>query len=150
MVISGTTTSSGFMGGRLSIRTERGRLELHRELPQIEVDTTKLRSEVGYEKAVAQAVKDARFAQAQVAKGISDIVAAGDRMAEAYRPGCAFAELAYERTMLDLRDKYFNVDLIPKSRPRITVKSGSLWINYRPSSVHISYEGALGAGLEGV
>ncbi len=133
------------MGGRLAIHTERGRLELQRELPQIEVDCTKLRSEMGYEKAVAQARKDAEFAQAQVAKGISDTVAAGERMAQAYEPGNAFAELSYERTMLDLRDKYFNVDLIPKSRPSIAIRSGGLWIDYTPSSVGISYISGFGA-----
>ena len=146
MISFAATTSGGFMGGRLAIHTERGRLELHRELPQIEVDSTELRSEVGYEKAMAQARKDADFALAQVAKGVSDMVEAGDRMAQAYRAESAFAELAYERTMLDLRDKYFNVDLIPKSRPRITVKSGGLWINYRPTAVNISYVSGSGGG----
>lgn len=133
------------MGGRLAIHTGRGRLELQRELPQIEVDSTKLRSEMGYEKAVAQALKDAEFARAQIGKGISDTVAAGDRMAEAYNSESAFAELAYERTLLDLRDQYFNVDLIPKSRPSIAVRGGSLWIDYTPSSVSISYISGFGA-----
>lgn len=150
MIGLSATTSTGFMGGRLAIHTERGQLELHRELPQIEVDSTKLRSEMGYERAVPQALKDADFAQAQVAKGISDTVAAGDRMSQVYEHESAFAELAYERALLDLRDLYFNVDLIPKSRPRITFKGGSLWVDYTPSSVGVTYISGFGANSRSV
>jgi len=106
---------------RLRIQSAPGRLE---------IDSTAARQEMGYLGATELAYDSRDYARGRAALGIGDIVSGGDRLAAVHTGENVIATLAFERMLLDLRDREFQLAFIPRTPPRITYIPGQLAIDF--------------------
>ncbi len=107
------------------IRQHFARVKIASERPQIQIDQYEAFADAGLKNSLDLARTEAYHAYSQVMKYIGKVAQDGDRLAAIEEGGEPACEIA-------LRDaypeKHFELDFIPKSRPEITVKGGSLKI----------------------
>jgi hypothetical protein len=106
---------------RLALSTTPGRLE---------IDSTDARREMGYLGSTDLVYDSRDYARGRAALGVGDIVSAGDRLATVHTGENVIAALAFERMLLDLRDREFQLAFIPRTPPRITYIPGELTIDF--------------------
>jgi hypothetical protein len=120
---------------RLEIETQRARLEFRQkhakvnmdiELPRVEIDQSECFASAGLKGPVELTREAARRGHTQVIEYIGKTAADGRMLAAIERGGNPLKDIV-------VRDAYpqklFNIDYIPKARPRITVTGG---VQYDP------------------
>jgi hypothetical protein len=121
-VVEGVSAHGGGPGNiRLAISTTPGRLE---------IDSTDARREMGYLGTTELAYDGRDYARRRAALGVGDVVSNGDRLAAVHTSENVIAAIAFERMLLDLRDREFQLAFIPRTPPRITYIPGELTIDY--------------------
>ncbi|HHW49101.1 MAG TPA: hypothetical protein GXX14_10885 [Clostridiaceae bacterium] len=145
---------------RLELRQNHAKVNIRTELPRVEIDQYECFASAGLKKPIDLMREAAQRAYQHVLEYIGKVAADGDRFAAIELGGNPIAETA-------VRDAYpeheFNIDFIPKARPKITVKGsvqidpernaeganngvegkfipGELKINYIPARIRIYIE----------
>lgn len=106
------------------------RLRISTTPGQLSIDTTQGRREMGYLHLTELAYDGRDYSRSRAALGVGDIVAAGDRLARAATGENTIAALAFERMLLELRDRNIQLGFIPRSPPAISYTPGQLTIDF--------------------
>lgn len=135
---------------QLELRQEHAKIRINTELPRVEIDQSECFASAGLKKPIDLSRELAQMAQQQVLEYIGKIASDGDMLAAIEQGGNPIADIAE-------RDSYveheFNIDFIPKAKPKITVTGGIEinadenpegsynWVegNYIPGNLNISY-----------
>ncbi|MDK2800251.1 MAG: hypothetical protein PWQ70_1870 [Clostridiales bacterium] len=116
---------------KLNIHQEHVQVELESELPRVRIDQYQCFAEAGLKNNIDLLKEAAQLAQQQSMQYTAEIASDGDRLAAIENNGDAIVEIA-ERDAYP--EKEFNIDTIPKSRPKIEV-IGNLEISFKPGGV---------------
>ena len=124
----------------LSIQTTYPSVQIDRQLPKVIIDQYQCFAEAGLKNNADFAADSVSYAYSKGAEGINTIVSEGNRMG-AIETGNfdVITDIAFES---GLEEKEFNVDIIPKSRPKIEVE-GRLNIEYEMGKVNFYKESML-------
>lgn len=110
-------------------------LDIIIDYPQVHVDLTAARADIGYKPIVPFATEQANRGQASALESINRIAQEGDSLARSAGKG---REIIGEIAWNNAFDNYeFNVDMIPHSPPGIRV-SGGIDVNYNPGRVQLN------------
>ncbi len=130
--------------GQQSIEQPRPEMKIDRELPKVIIDQYQCFAEMGLKNPTDLAKEISNWSRKKWLEGLARRREEGDRMARIEKGGNPIPEMAREK----LNHQYqFNVDFIPKSRPKIEV-TGHLnieWdikkpiINYKPNKPIVDY-----------
>jgi len=145
---------------RLEFRQKHAKVNIHTEKPRIEIDQYECFASAGLKKPIDLSREAAQIAYQHALEYIGKLASDGDRLAAVELGGTPIADIA-ERDAYPVHE--FNVDFIPKARPKITVRGsvqidpernsegvhngvegrfipGDLRINYTPSKVRVYME----------
>lgn len=132
--------------GQIGIRQPKGEQSIHTTMPKVKIESEKPKviidqyqcfAESGLKNYLDLTKEAARLGYQKVLEGITRIVEDGNRMAQ-IENGMppAIPELAEKNAWEELD---YNIDVIPKSRPKIDVK-GSLKIDWELGKANIDYK----------
>ncbi|HHW03169.1 MAG TPA: hypothetical protein GXX35_10230 [Thermoanaerobacterales bacterium] len=117
------------------MRIKKPDIAISTEYPKIDIDFSLCRAEMGYP-TLPEAAVNWRDEGKQAASDYIDMkVAEGNALADIHK-GVSIQDIAYDQAFPEPPD--FNVDLIPKSRPGITVQTGQVTIEYVPGDIAVS------------
>ncbi|WP_077369562.1 DUF6470 family protein [Anaerosalibacter sp. Marseille-P3206] len=124
----------------LSIQTTYPKVQIDRQLPRVTIDQYQCFAEAGLKNAKDFTADSVSYAYSKAAEGIDTIVSEGNAMG-AIETGNfnIITDTAFDS---GLGQKEFNVDIIPKSRPKIEVE-GHLNIEYEMGKVNFYKESML-------
>ena len=124
----------------LSIQTTYPSVQIDRQLPKVIIDQYQCFAEAGLKNNADLAADSVAYAYSKGAEGIDTIVSEGNRMG-AIETGNfdVITDIAFES---GLEEKDWNIDLMPKSRPKIEVE-GHLNIEYEMGKVNFYKESML-------
>ncbi len=115
-------------------------LYIDRKLPKVYIDESQCFEEAGLKGPIEFSKDEAKYAHLAGLQGIGRIVDEGNRMANIENNmSDAIPEIALENTF---NEKEFNLDTIPKSRPKIEV-DGYLKIQWEMGKINFSKENVL-------
>lgn len=118
----------------LTVRTDRAQLEMEQqyakvqiqtELPRVEIDQYEAFASAGLKKPIDLSREEAHYARKNALQYIGKIASDGDRYASIESGGSPIADIA-ERDAYPVHE--FNIDFIPKARPKINVTGGDVKI----------------------
>jgi hypothetical protein len=125
---------------RLEMKTEQpSRLEIHNTYATFEVDSTRARSEMGYESFTAFMRKERDRAMSLAAEGVRRRVSEGQRLMDILHEPKSIKNMAREKSVPHRKRHEYGIGLKPKSPPDITWYTGSVEINYTPSVLGGTY-----------
>jgi hypothetical protein len=110
-------------------------ISISAKFPQIDIDFSRCQSEMGYPSLPEAAVIWRDEGKQAVSDYIDKKVAEGNTLADIER-GVPIQDMAYSDAFPEPPE--FNVDMIPKSRPKITVREGKVDIDLIPGDVSVS------------
>ena len=124
--------------GEQSIRQTKAEMIVDQELPRVHIDQSQCFAEVGLKSVMELAYEAAQLGRQAVLEGTARVAQEGDRMARLEDGASARAVLADlgEGNAYQVLD--YNIDLAPKSRPRIEV-TGHLKIDWKLGGVEHHY-----------
>ena len=114
------------------------KLFIHTELPQIRIDSSRTREEIGLKSPSGICREGTALAKQAVLEGIGRRAQEGDRFQKIENPSDPVAEIAAQ--VLDKQVDY-NVGLIPQTPPQISVERGGVKVEakeYQSSTLSIS------------
>lgn len=114
---------------QLEIRQKHARLNIQTELPKVHIDQYECFAEAGLKNVADQTRESAQLAYRQAMDYIAKTAQEGDQLAAVENGGNAIIDIS-ERNAYPVHE--FNIDCIPKSRPKIEV-TGSLKIEAEPN-----------------
>lgn len=124
----------------LSIQTTYPKVQIDRQLPKVIIDQYQCFAEAGLKNNADFGADSVAYAYSKGAEGIDTIVSEGNRMGAIETGNLdVITDIAFES---GLEEKEFNVDIIPKSRPKIEVE-GHLNIEYEMGKVNFYKESML-------
>lgn len=123
-------SDSGF-----EIKTHKPDISISNSFPQIDIDTSGCWADIGYlslfkfgvynfHKAIKE-VDECIYAKVEVGNALGDI-----------ENGITVQDVAYDEVSPEPQE--VNVGIVPKSRPRISVKEGSVSTEFKPGHVRVS------------
>ena len=102
--------------------------------PEIHIDTSACWADIGYQPPL----KFAKYCFDSIAQGVDDYiyqkVAEGNALGDIEK-GMTVQDVSYNQALPEHRE--INVDIIPKSRPQINVKEGSVLTKFTPGHVYV-------------
>jgi len=111
---------------RLELKQKHAKVNIRTELPRVEIDQYECFASAGLKKPIDLSREAAQRAYQHVLEYIGKVAEDGDRFAAMELGGSPIADIA-ER---DAYPEYeFNIDFIPKARPKITIKGGDVQID---------------------
>lgn len=123
--------------GELSIRTTDTEMVIDKEMPKVKIDQYQCFAEAGLKNNRDLSKEFAQLGYQKAMEAISNIVSEGDTLMNIqYSKGNTIALIAKSAKWGS--EKEFNFDMIPKSRPKISVE-GHLEVNWNPGKVDINY-----------
>lgn len=124
----------------LNMQTTYPKVYIDRELPKVIVDQYECFAEAGLKNNTDLSREFVEYARSQFLAGVDKIVSEGNRMARIEnRMPDAIPEIAFDNAM---ENKDWNIDIIPKSRPKIDVK-GHLNLEWEMGKLNFYKESVL-------
>lgn len=124
--------------GEQSLRQIKPKMTIDKEHPKVLIDQSECFSEIGLKSRDEFMREYAELGKQGALEAIARICEDGDRMAQIHKKmPPAIPEIAEKNATPPMRE--FNIDFIPKSRPKIEV-TGSLDINWQLGGIEYSYE----------
>lgn len=124
----------------LNMQTTYPKVYIDRELPKVIVDQYECFAEAGLKNNTDLSREFVEYARSQFLAGVDKIVSEGNRMARIEnRMPDAIPEIAFDNAM---ENKDWNIDIIPKSRPKIDVK-GHLNLEWKMGKLNFYKESVL-------
>lgn len=114
---------------KLDLETEHPRLEMQSTLPKIQIDQSQCFSEAGLKSPMELTEENASNAVQAMYESIGRIVDQGNQLTDIHLGVSAIGEQAMYNAY-DQFEHEFNLDTIPKSRPKIDLIKGTLNIEY--------------------
>ncbi len=124
---------------KLNMQQEHVQVEIETELPRVHIDQYQCFAEAGLKNNADLAKEVEQLAKKQLMKYINKKTSESERLLQIYRGGNPFAEFAKRDAY---ETKQFNVDVIPKSRPKIEV-TGEVKTSFRPGGVQFSAQNGI-------
>lgn len=109
---------------RWEIHREEARLKIETHLPQVSVDAKEQWNELGRKSPMELSRTTSSLGQAKALEGTLRMAQEGDLLADGF-PVAKLAE-PYEKT------KEINVDLWPRTPPKVTIEPGRVAVDYTP------------------
>lgn len=122
---------------RLKLEQTHAKIEIDKQEPRVIIDQHECFATAGLKNDYERAVEAAQDAKQQVMEYIAKNAADGDMLASIESGGNPIAEIA-ERDSYNQHE--FNIDLIPKARPRIEVSGGDIHFNLNEGQVKSQVE----------
>ena len=124
----------------LSIQTTYPKVQINRQMPRVKIDQYECFRDAGLKNNADFSADSAAYSYKRGMEGIGNIVDEGNRL-QAIENGNfdVICDIAFES---GLEEVDYNVDIIPKSRPKIEVE-GSLNIEYEMGKVNFYKESML-------
>jgi len=120
----------------MDLSTKEPRLHLQSEEAVIYIDQRRCFSEAGLKSSMELTQKYAQKGKQAALQATAKIASEGRELANIQAKGSAIARQA-KRKAATFGDKEFNFDMIPKSRPEITVKPGKVHGDFEKGNVDI-------------
>lgn len=112
----------------LSIESTPAKVSVQSSKGKLSIDSTKGRQSMGYFTFSAMVEDMGAYAKRQFDRGVGDVVADGNRMADSRAN--VIAELAFESMFRDYNDRQFVLTFIPKVPPTVRYSPGSTQVNF--------------------
>ncbi len=119
----------------LQIETEPAMLNMKQEHVRVKIDQSQCFSEAGLKGRAELSEEFAQLGRQAVLDGIARMVDEGNTMAAIANGQNAVANIAAAKVFRPPDD--FNIDFIPKSRPRIEFEGGKVFFDPQPGKVNI-------------
>lgn len=123
----------------MELNIEHPKVEIHSELGQVRIDQSQCFAEAGLKSYAELTADNAGFARQKVMQTIEKIVRQGDEMMAIETKGDPIPEQAEENAFL-WDDVEVNLDLIPKSRPKIDFVGGTVDIQVKEGRVNLQVQ----------
>lgn len=132
---------------QLSIQQPKAKVDMHQELPKIQIETTPLQihidqsdcwNEVGLKDFLTLTRDMAQESYLQGLEAIGAIAEAGNRLMRIEYGGNPVVEMATDISNPLSRD--FNVDFLPKSRPKIEFTGGEVHFSAKGGEVELAVQ----------
>ncbi|MDK2919036.1 MAG: hypothetical protein PWQ37_1769 [Candidatus Petromonas sp.] len=120
----------------INMNTEHPRIEIHSEQVRVQIDQYQCFAEAGLKNYLDLTKETVQLAKQAAMQGIERIVRQGNELA-AIENGLDPIPNQAEENAFELFKKEFNFDLIPKSRPKIDFKGGTVDIKVHEGKVNM-------------
>lgn len=115
-------------------------ISISNNFPEIDIDTSACWADIGYLPPCEFGIQTFHKAVEEVDDYISRKVAEGNALADIEK-GITVQDVAYDEATPEPRE--VNVDIVPKSRPRISVEEGMVTTDFTPGHVQVSADADL-------
>ncbi len=123
----------------LNLQTTQGKLEMHTEQIRVEIDQSKCFEEAGLKSNASIIAETASFASQKAMEGLGRVVDQGNQFSQIESGSDPIPEQAVYNAF-DQFISEWNLGFIPKSRPEIKIKGGTVDIDYKPAEVRNNTE----------
>jgi hypothetical protein len=119
------------------IKTQGPDISISNNFPEIDIDTSACWADIGYLSPCEFGIQSFHKAVEEVDEYIYGKVAEGNALADIEK-GITVQDAAYDEATPEPRE--VNVDIVPKSRPRISVREGVVTTDFTPGRVLVSVD----------
>lgn len=113
----------------MQLNTQKPRLEMNTEHVQVLIDQYQCFAESGLKNYIDLTKDNVAFAQQKFSEAVARIVRQGDEMVSSLHKGQDMIPIHAQENIVAKNDKEFNMVTMPKSRPKIDFKGGTVEIN---------------------
>ncbi len=123
----------------LNLQTTKGELKMHTEQIRVEIDQSKCFEEAGLKSNSSLIAEAASYGNQKAMEGLGRIVDQGNQLSQIEGGSNPIPDQAVYNTFEQFINEW-NLGFIPKSRPEIKIKGGTVDIDYKPAEVRNNTE----------